>query len=378
MPEKVFLRGPDNIITPLQSQPFSSESELDETIEQAPHLLSAALSTEDRELKFLFVEKQASIDDEQGDRTGRWSADLLFLDNEGIVTIVEDKLSRNPEIRRKVVGQAIEYAANIFGAWTIERVRNALDSQYDDANESVMSAFDLNESEVEDYWARVGNGLRAGAIRLVFAADALPRELKLSIEFLNQVTNPLEVVGIEIKQLHDGREGGMNVLVASGVGLSERNIKQRSGSSSPPRTEAPVDEFMQVLRQFAPMCEHGPIALQVAKRLLENDDLLRTDIYKTGKGTQLRCRFHRRTDDLCLLGIGAHIQRQRCSVNIPARRAKWPSSVRDSFSTTLGLVIGEGLGGLDDWLVVDAARADKLVNWVLREATRTDSPGTAV
>lgn len=380
MPDKVFLRGPDNTITPLQPRPFMSESELDDTIENAPALLASALSTPDRELNFLFLERQASIDDEQGERAGRWSADLLFLDNEGVLTVVEDKLSNNHEIRRKVMGQAIEYAANISAAWTADHAKRSLDNQHGDANEVIAEAFRLEQAEVQDFWVRVSNNIRAGAVRLVFAADSLPRELKLSIEFLNQVTNPLEVAGVEVKQLHAGEDSDMNVLVASSVGLSERKTKQRAGSSTPMRTESSRAEFLQALNQFAPTCEYGPATLDLTNRLLRQESLLEPDFYTTGKGTQTRCRFHRRTDGLCLLAVSAAFHRKTIVIAAPARRDKWPDALQVSFRDEVGFPLDDNsLNHMGNWIAEDPSRTERVYAWVVKYAappiTHDGEPG---
>lgn len=46
-------------------------------------------------------------------RTNCGRIDLLFVNSEGMITIVETKLWRNPEARRKVVAQIIDYAKDM-------------------------------------------------------------------------------------------------------------------------------------------------------------------------------------------------------------------------------------------------------------------------
>jgi len=52
-----------------------------------------------------------SIPDRE-DGSGRWSLDHLFLDQDSIPTLVEVKRSSDTRIRREVVGQILDYAAN--------------------------------------------------------------------------------------------------------------------------------------------------------------------------------------------------------------------------------------------------------------------------
>jgi hypothetical protein len=53
----------------------------------------------------------------------RWSVDHLFLDQDAIPTIVEVKRSSDTRIRREVVGQMLDYAANAVVYWAVEAIR---------------------------------------------------------------------------------------------------------------------------------------------------------------------------------------------------------------------------------------------------------------
>jgi hypothetical protein len=59
----------------------------------------------------------------------RWRVDHLFLDQEGVPTLVEVKHSSNTQIRREIVGQLLEYAANSSNYWTAERMRESFEAQ---------------------------------------------------------------------------------------------------------------------------------------------------------------------------------------------------------------------------------------------------------
>lgn len=53
----------------------------------------------------------------------RWSLDHLFLDQDAVPTLVEVKRSDDTRIRREVVGQMLDYAANGVVYWPAERLR---------------------------------------------------------------------------------------------------------------------------------------------------------------------------------------------------------------------------------------------------------------
>ena len=57
------------------------------------------------------LSREAPLASEQ-DGAGRWSVDHLPLDQDAIPTIVEVKRSSDTRIRREVVGQMLDYAAN--------------------------------------------------------------------------------------------------------------------------------------------------------------------------------------------------------------------------------------------------------------------------
>lgn len=62
------------------------------------------------------------IASEEGGGT-RWSVDHLFLDQDGVPTLVEVKRSTDTRIRREVVGQLLEYAANATAYWASEELQ---------------------------------------------------------------------------------------------------------------------------------------------------------------------------------------------------------------------------------------------------------------
>jgi len=53
--------------------------------------------------------------------------DLLFIDDTGSLLVVECKLIQNPEARREVLAQLLEYALTIETSWNTDRVRTVAD-----------------------------------------------------------------------------------------------------------------------------------------------------------------------------------------------------------------------------------------------------------
>lgn len=59
------------------------------------------------------------------DGSGRFSLDHLFLDQYGTPTFVECKRASDTRVRREVVAQMLDYAANGVQYWPMDRLRQA-------------------------------------------------------------------------------------------------------------------------------------------------------------------------------------------------------------------------------------------------------------
>src|SRR5712692_1756730 len=60
---------------------------------------------------------------------GRWPVDHLFLDQDAIPTLVEVKRSSDTRIRREVVGQMLDYAANAVVYWPVDHLYAQFETQ---------------------------------------------------------------------------------------------------------------------------------------------------------------------------------------------------------------------------------------------------------
>jgi len=101
--------------------------------------------------------------------------DNLLLSPQGNLTIVETKLWRNPEARREVVGQIIDYAKDV-SKWTFEdldkRVRD-YQKQYYQSDEGVIEILkkqeDIDESEIPIIIDNISRNLQKTCVNFVGA-----------------------------------------------------------------------------------------------------------------------------------------------------------------------------------------------------------------
>jgi hypothetical protein len=74
------------------------------------------------------VKREAGVPDREAGGS-RWSLDHLFLDQEAVPTLVEVKRGDDTRIRREVVGQMHDYAANGVVYWPAERLRTDFEAR---------------------------------------------------------------------------------------------------------------------------------------------------------------------------------------------------------------------------------------------------------
>ena len=106
MPD-IFLRRDEGEFVHLRSELYESEDQLQGLLEANPELLLGDTTGSDRPSKYLLVRREAGVPEADGG-SDRWFLDHLFLDAEGVPTLVEVKRSSDSRIRREVVGQMLD------------------------------------------------------------------------------------------------------------------------------------------------------------------------------------------------------------------------------------------------------------------------------
>jgi hypothetical protein len=270
MTGRIYLLDEHSSLLPMQEQPYDSEALLQELLAKHPDLLAGEQIDSDEPRRWLLVTREMPVPGEE-EGPGRWSLDHLFLDQDAIPTLVEVKRSSNTQIRRDIVGQMLDYAANAVVYWPVEDIQAKFEAQCEasgiDPEEEVANLLGERQ-DTADFWQQVKTNLQAGRIRMVFIADEIPSELRRIVEFLNGQMDPAEVLAIEIKQ-YVGE--GMKTLVPRVIGHTETARQKRSAGN---RQIRQWDEasFLADLTQ-----RRGDDEVVVARRLLEwvSDNRLR-------------------------------------------------------------------------------------------------------
>lgn len=255
---KIYLLQQNGSLQPMDEVPYPSEDLLQTLLENYPDLLAGEQINETSPRRWLFVSREVGVP-ESDEGPDRWSLDHLFLDQDAIPTLIEVKRSGNTKIRREVVGQMLDYAANSVSYWPAgvirEKFETTCESKGNDPDIMVAELLNVepnNQESIENFWDQVKTNLQAGRIRLIFIADIIPKELQRIVEFLNKQMDPAEVLAVEIRQ-YVGE--GLKTLVPEVVG-------QIAGKGSHYSEKWDEPSF------FQEMAKVGPIEAEVAKAIL--------------------------------------------------------------------------------------------------------------
>jgi hypothetical protein len=254
----IYLRASDGFVR-MSEAPYDAEAVLQQLIASHPELLAG--DEDGQHGPWRLIRREATVmDGPYG--AGRWWLDHLFVDRDGVLTLVEVKQSGNPEIRREVVGQMLEYAANA-AHWTAEELRGWFDATCAQRGADPDVAIEplLEEDEtVDGFWARVRSNQAAGRLRLVFVADAVPPELRRIVEFLNAQMRETEVIAIEVKQYVD--EASMQQTIVPRV-LGRTEASRAAKGQADPGRSWDRRSLLEELR-----VKRGPAERDAAQRII--------------------------------------------------------------------------------------------------------------
>jgi hypothetical protein len=250
MSDAIYLIQDNGELVEMRENPYESEKMLQELLAKYPNLLAGEQIDSVVPRKWLLITREMAVPDDEN-AYARWSVDHLFLDQDGIPTIVETKKSDNTQIRREVVGQMLDYAANAISYWSIETIVTEYQSRCEREGidpDTVLSEFLGDEVSEQSFWDKTKTNLQAGKVRLVWVSDRIPKELRQIIEFLNKQMNPAQAIGIEIKMFAGQGLKTMVPRVINPTNPSETSIITRN-----PWTES---EFFNVLEEKRGAEEH--------------------------------------------------------------------------------------------------------------------------
>lgn len=229
----IYLRY-ENDYVPMTETPFDAEDVLQSLIAQHPEMVSDENAGHGA---LLLIRREASVSDHE-DAGGRWSLDHLYVDHDGVPTLVEVKRSSDTRGRREVVAQMLDYAANAKTSFSAERMAAWLEDAARSRGISAAQVLSdvLGVEDPDAFWATVATNVDAERLRLIFVSDVIGPELRRIIEFLNGQMARTDVLAIEVKQYVDDR-GHHQTIVPRVIGNTEAAKRVKAPRSATRATD---------------------------------------------------------------------------------------------------------------------------------------------
>jgi len=226
-------------LAPLQLDNFKDEVNLQKLIEEHPQLIPGDQMGEAETRKWLPVCRELPIPDSEN-HARTLSADHLFLDQDGIPTLIEDKLGKNLEVRRKVVAQILDYAAHVRAFFSRGTLRDLFAKKYGEGSDILIH--EHFDRDPDTYWRDVDDNLNAGRMRLLVVADEISPQLHRIVEFLNEQMRDVTFLAVEIRRYKGPEES--HILVPQVFGMTARAVVKKVAAGKTTR-----DEFLAALTE---------------------------------------------------------------------------------------------------------------------------------
>lgn len=249
----IYQVGADGALTRMKPGQPANEDEIQRMIADHPEMVTGS---DDR---LLLIERECSIAD-KSEGGGRWALDHLFVTRDARPVLVEVKQASNTQLRREVVGQIVEYAANAVMHWNRETIRanfvNSCGGDEEVASETLNAFLSEDSDQTRDndpelFWNRVEANLRAGELTMVIVADQIPRELVRIVEFLNEQMDAT-VQAVELRWYV--ADNGTKTLVPRIIGATERAASKKLATES----RGPNEYWVQLKRAYPKLVQGSP------------------------------------------------------------------------------------------------------------------------
>ena len=228
---------------------------MQELVASHPELIS------DQDGDLLLIRREQPVADTMGGN-GRWSLDHLFVTRTGIPVLVELKRAVDTRLRREIVGQMLDYAANSTAFWQAGRIAESFSTtmaQLGRDAETELAHFLEGSIDADQFWEQIDANFAAGRIKLVFVADTIPRELARIVEFLNEQMKA-DVRAVELSWFES--QTGVTALTPRIIGETERAQTEKAAR----KALTPIDRKQWIEDRIAP---HGQSAVAGAERYIE-------------------------------------------------------------------------------------------------------------
>jgi hypothetical protein len=208
--------------------------------------------------------------------------DALFVSPDGGVTVVEAKLWRNPQARRAVVGQIIDYATAL-SSWSYEQLDEVCERATGESLWSRVSTHTDDASGEAAFIDAVSRNLRYGRFLLLVVGDGIREEVERMASYVQTAPRLQFHLALVELRIYDSDEHDIRTVVPSVVARTAeitRAVVQVDVADearvevdvSVPADDSPQSRRKLTLEQyFTELAEHVPPAVvEFARHALEH------------------------------------------------------------------------------------------------------------
>jgi hypothetical protein len=193
----VFHLDPDGSLLSMTASAYLNEERLHELVQMHPDLLG------DEQLQPGSPRRWAVVLPSGPGSAGR-SGVSLYLDQDGVPTLVSVRRAAEEAQRRDVVGQVLDLAANGLRRWPIAEVRATFETTQRRLGRDPSVVLETlcagGPWPAEELFSAVEANLATGRLRIVILAHQIPVELIRITELLNDQMSPMEILALELTQ----------------------------------------------------------------------------------------------------------------------------------------------------------------------------------
>ncbi|OEJ34152.1 hypothetical protein [Streptomyces subrutilus] len=242
--QPVFLLGEG--LSALEPAAFDTEVEFQALLARHPRILDFGSLADGRPLRLFLVAREMRVPTGSESGAAYW-LDHLFVDADGVPTLVEVKRAADTRVRREVVGQMLDYAANGARYWPAALLQRTFEETCAMDGRPLEDAYRelLGGQSPEEFWVTVEERLGAGRMRLLFVADRIPLELRAIVEFLNRQLRQTDVYAVELTQYRGSGDHRVLVPRVHGEVATANKTQSRPGQAARRWTRADMEAALE-------------------------------------------------------------------------------------------------------------------------------------
>jgi hypothetical protein len=129
---------------------------------------------------------------------GAGSSDVILIDSHGNIVIVECKLATNPEKKRTVIGQVLDYASSLANLSYEDLDARVVKEHGSPLHELMKKGIPSEEWDEDQFRIGVSDTLSSGSFKLVIAIDKMDPDLARILRYVS-TQGDLRIFGLELR-----------------------------------------------------------------------------------------------------------------------------------------------------------------------------------